>query len=152
MVRKLATMAEPLILWHQLRDMKNCKLRFLSNECCLDFKGQSIDEVSRFSLLRHCHWPSKGRIRQPAGRNFRPYDKLRYSSEPPFDALSKLCTLMIVAQPARELQPDFTSILSMLKLEKLTAPNFRINKDGETMSHSSRKRSPLAVFPLLLDV
>ncbi len=30
---KFATTAEPLILWHLLRDMKHCKLEALSNEC-----------------------------------------------------------------------------------------------------------------------
>ncbi len=36
---KLATTAEPLILWHELRDIKNCKLQAFSIECCLDFIG-----------------------------------------------------------------------------------------------------------------
>ncbi len=94
---------------------KNCKLRALSNECCLDFIGQSIDEISHFSPLRHCLRPSKW-------HDSRPIAKFRYPSEPLFDAESKLCTHLIVAQPTRELQPDFTSILPFPKLEKLTAP------------------------------
>ncbi len=38
----LATTAEPLIRWYQLRDIKKLKLQALSNECCIDFIGQSI--------------------------------------------------------------------------------------------------------------
>ncbi len=107
---------------------KECKSRALSNECCLDFIGQSIYEISHFASLRHCLRPSKWRVRRPAGRNFQPYDKLRYSSETPFDAESKLCTHLIEAQLTIELQPDFTSVAPLPKLEKLTAPNFRLNK------------------------
>ncbi len=77
-----------------------------------------------FAPLRHCLRPSKWRVRRSAGRNCRLYGKLRYSSEPPLDAESKLCTHVIVAQPARELQPDFTSIPPLPKLEQLIAPNF----------------------------
>ncbi len=69
-------------------------------------------------------------------------------SEPPFDVESKLCTHMIVAQPKRELQPDFTSILALPKLEKLTAPNFLLNKYGVTDESLSRTHPPPAVFPL----
>ncbi len=116
--RKLATTAEPSILWHQLREMKSCRLRALSSECCLDFIGQSIDEISHYSSLRHCLPSSKWRVRQCAGRNSRPIAKLRYPSEPPFDVESKLCTHLIAAQPTRELMPDFTSILALPKLEK----------------------------------
>ncbi len=125
---KLATTAEPSILWHQLRDIRNFKLRALSNECCFDFIGQSIYERSHFASLR----PSKWRVTRPAGRNFRPYAKWRYSSEPSFEAESKLCTHWILAQPARGQQFDFTSILPLPKLEKLTPPNFQLHKDVVT--------------------
>ncbi len=111
-------------------DTKNCKLRALSNECWSDFIGQSIKEIILPALFRHCLRPSKWRGRRPAGRNFRPYDKLMDSSEPPFDAESKLCTHFIVAQLTSELQPDFTSIPPLLQFEKLIAPNFRLDKDN----------------------
>ncbi len=81
---KLATTVEPLILSHQLRDVKNCKLRVLSNECCLNFKGQSIDGISQFSSLRHCLRPSKWCVRRSSGCNSRHIAKLRYPSEPHF--------------------------------------------------------------------
>ncbi len=110
--------------------IKNCKLRALSNNCCLDFIGQNIDEICPFPSLRYCLRPSKWRVRRPAGRNFQPYDKLRYSSEPPFDVKSKLCTHLIVTRLTRELQPDFTSNLSLPKLEKLKASNLRLSKDS----------------------
>ncbi len=60
------------------------------NECCLDFIGQSIHEISHFSSVRHCLRPSKWRVRRFEGRNSRPIAKLRYPFEPPFDAESKL--------------------------------------------------------------
>ncbi len=41
---KLATTDEPLIRWHHLRSMKNCKLRPFSNGCCLDLIGQYMDK------------------------------------------------------------------------------------------------------------
>ncbi len=44
----LATTAEPLILWYHLLSVKNCKLQVLSNECCFDFIGQSIDETNHY--------------------------------------------------------------------------------------------------------
>ncbi len=62
--------------------------------------------------------------------HFSPFSVLKYSPEPPFDAESKLSFYLIVAQPTKELQPDFTSILSFPKLQKLIAPNFRLNKDN----------------------
>ncbi len=68
--KKLATTAEPLILWYQLRNMGNFKLRVLSNEFCLDFIGQIIDEISHYSSLRHCLWPSKWRVRRSAKAKF----------------------------------------------------------------------------------
>ncbi len=111
---------------------KNCKLRALSNDCCLDFREQSINEISHLALFRHCLRTSKWLVRWPAGRNFRRYDKLRYSSEPPFHAESKWYTHLIVAQRTSELQPDFTSIPPLPQLEKLKAPNFRLNKDNMT--------------------
>ncbi len=126
----LPTTAKPSIQWQQLMDTKNCKLRALSNECCFDFIGKSINEIIHLALFRHCLRPSKSRVRRPARRNFQPYDKLRYSSEPPFHAESKLYTHLIVAQRTRELQPDFTSIPPLTKLGKLKVPNFRLNKDG----------------------
>ncbi len=52
-----------------LSGMKNCKLRALFNECCLDFIGQSIYEISHFASLRHCLQPSKWCDRRSAGRN-----------------------------------------------------------------------------------
>ncbi len=107
---------------------KNCKLQALSNECCLDFIGQSINEVIHLASFRHCLRLSKWRVRRPAGCNFRLNDKLRYSSEPPFDAESKLYTYWIVAQLTSELQPDFTSIPPLSQLEKLIAPNLRLYK------------------------
>ncbi len=134
----MTTTAEPLIFWHQLRLTKNCKMRVLSNECCLDFIGHCIDEISPFSSLRHCLRPSKWRLRRFAGLSSRPIAQLRYPSGPPFDVESKSCTHLIVAQPTREMQPDFTSIPPLPKLEKLTASNFRFNKDGVT------DESPLA--------
>ncbi len=127
---KVPTTAKHLIRWQQLMDTKNCKLRALSNECCLDFIGQSINEIIHRALFRHCLQPSKWRVRRPAGRNFRPYDQLRYSSEPPFHAEFKLYTHLIVAQRTSELQPDFTSIPSLPQLDKLIAPNFRLYRDG----------------------
>ncbi len=45
---------------------------------------------------------------------------------------TSLGTHLFVAQPTREVKPDFTSILPLPKIEKLTAPNFRLNKDGVT--------------------
>ncbi len=39
---------------------------------------------------------------------------------------------LIVAQPTRELEPAFPSVLPLPKLEKMTAPNFRLDKDGLT--------------------
>ncbi len=119
---KLATTAEPLIPWHQLRDIKNWKLRALSNKCCLDLIGQSICEVSHFSSLRHCLQPSKWHVIQSTGSNSRPIAKLIYPSEPPFDAESNRCTHLIVTQATRELQPDFTSILSLPKFWKADSP------------------------------
>ncbi len=113
-------------------DIKNCKLRALSNEGCLDFIGQSIDQIIPLASFRHCLRPSKSRVRRPAGRNFRPYYKLRYSSEPPFHAESKLYTHLIVARLTSELQPDFTSIPPLQQLEQLMAPNFRLNEDNMT--------------------
>ncbi len=97
----LATTAETLVLWHQLRDMKTCKVRALSNECCLDFIGQIIDERSHFSLVRHCLRPSEWRVRRSAGSDSRPIAKWRYPSELPSDAKSKLCTHLIVTQPTK---------------------------------------------------
>ncbi len=135
------------VTWHE-----NCKLRAVSNEYCLDFIGPSIDEISHFSSLRHCLRLSKWRVWRSVGRNSRPIATLRYQSEPPFDAESKLCTHLIVAQPPREPQPDFTSTVALPNLEEFTAPNFRLNKDNVA------DESPLAnalnpvVFPLLLDV
>ncbi len=137
-VTKLATTTEPFVLWHHLRDITNLKMRVLSNECCLNSIGQYIDEISPFSSLRQCLRPSKWRDRRFAGRNSRPIAKLSYLFELPFDAESKLYTHLIVAQPTRALQPDFTSILPSTKLEKLIAPNFRLNKDNMT------DESPLA--------
>ncbi len=113
-----------------VNEQKNCKLRALSNEYCLDFIGQSINEIIHLAPFRHCLRPSKWRVRRPAGRHFRPYDKLSYSSELPLDVESKLCTHLIVAQRTSELQPDFTSIPPLPQLEKLIATNFRLNKDG----------------------
>ncbi len=110
---KLATTAEPLILWHHICDVKNCKLRVLSNKCYLDFTGQSIDDVSKFLSLR----PSEWRVRRPARRNFRLH--VMYSFELPFNVKSKLRIHLMEAQPARELQSDFTSILPSTKLETL---------------------------------
>ncbi len=110
----LATTAEPFTLWHQLRDTKNCKLRALSNECCLDFIGRSIDEISHFSSVRRCLRPSKWRVRRSVGHNSQPIAQVRYPSEPPFDAESKLCTQLIVAQPTRELQSDIMSITTFI--------------------------------------
>ncbi len=80
----LTTSIQPLIRWHQFCDIKNYKLRAVSNECCLGFIGQSFYEISHFTSLRYCLRPSKWRVRRPAGRNCRPYDNLRYSSETPF--------------------------------------------------------------------
>ncbi len=131
-------------------DTKNCKLRALSNECCLDFVGQSINEIIHLALFRHCLRPSKSRVARPAGRNFRPYDKLRYSSEPPFHAESKLYTHLIVAQLTSELQPDFTSIPPLPQFEKLIIPNFRLNKDN--MTDESPHANALAPPPLFCPV
>ncbi len=136
-------MAEPLIRWHPLWNTKSCKLRALSNECCLDFIGQRIYEISHFSSLRHCLRPSKwlvSKLDDLQGVNLDLFP--RYPSEPLFDAESKLCTHLIVAPPTRELQPDFASILALPKLEKLTAPNFRLIKDDVT------DESPLANAPV----
>ncbi len=110
--------------------MRHKKLRALSNERCLDFIGQSINELIHHALFRHCLRPSKPGVARPAGRNFRPYDKLRYLSEPSIHAESKLYTHLIVAQLTSELQPDVTSIPPLSQLETLLAPNFRLNKDG----------------------
>ncbi len=76
----------------------------------------------------------------------------RYPSEPPYDAESKLCTHLLVVQPTRELQHDFTLIMSLPKLAKLTAPNFRLKKDN--MTDESPLASALApcCFPPLLGV
>ncbi len=79
---KLATTAEPLILWYQSRNIKNCQLRALSNECCPDFIGQNIDEISHFSSLRHYLRSSKWHVGRSAGGNSRPIAKLRCPSEP----------------------------------------------------------------------
>ncbi len=125
---KVPTTAKPSIQWQQLMDTKNCKLRVLSNECCLDFIRQSINEIIHLASFRHCLRPSKWRVGRPAGRNFQPYDKLRYSSEPPFDVESEWHTHLIVAQRTSELQPDFTSVSPLSQLEKLIAPNFRFHK------------------------
>ncbi len=103
-----------------------------SDECFLGFIGQSIYEVSHFSSLSHCLRPSKWRAGRSTGRNSRPYAKLRYLSEPPLVSYPKLCTYLILTQPPRELQSNFTSILPLPKLKKLTAPNFWLNKDGVT--------------------
>ncbi len=67
---KWATTSEQLILWHQLHDIKNCKLRALSNEYCLDFIEQSIDEINHFSSLKYYPRHSKWRVIRSAGRNF----------------------------------------------------------------------------------
>ncbi len=88
--------------------------------------------MTHLALFRHCLRPSNWRARRPAGRNFQSYDRLRYSSEPPFDVESKLYTHLIVTQRTSELQPDFTSIPPLPQLEKPIAPNFRLNKDDMT--------------------
>ncbi len=116
----LAITVDPLIRWHQLRDIKKNKLRAPSDACCLGVIGQSIYEISHFASLRHCLRLSKWRVRRPVGRNLQPYDKLRYSSEPPCHTLSEICAHWIVAQPTKGPQPDLTSIQS-----KLTATYFR---------------------------
>ncbi len=67
------------------------KSQNVSYECCLDFIGQSnIYEISQSASLGHCLRPSKWHVRRSAGRNSRPIAKLRYPSEPPFDAESNL--------------------------------------------------------------
>ncbi len=106
----LATTAESLIRWHQLRDKENCKLQVLSNECCLNFMEQIIDERNHFSSLGHCLRPSEWRVRRHVGRLFRAPAKLRYLYELYFYAEFKLSSHVIVAQLARLLQPNFTSI------------------------------------------
>ncbi len=80
--------------------MKKFKLCALSTECCLEFIGQRIDAISHFSSLLHHLRPSKWRVRWSVGRIFA---KLRHSSEPHFEALSKVCINLIKAQPTREL-------------------------------------------------
>ncbi len=83
----------------------------------------------------HCSGTAAGRqngVLDGLQGNFRTYDKLRHSAEPPVHAESKLYTHLIVAQPTRELQPDFTSIPPLPQLEKLIAPNFRLKKDNMT--------------------
>ncbi len=141
----LATTVEPLIRWRQLCNIKHCKLQVLSNKCCLDFIGQSINEIIHLASFRHCLRPSKW-------RNVQPYDKLIYSSEPSFDAESKLYTQFIVAQRTRELHPDFTSIPPLPQFEKLKAPNFRLNKDNMTDKSPHANSLGPAVLPRLLDV
>ncbi len=69
-----------------------------------------MNEISHFFSLRHHFRPSKWRVRWSVERIFRPIAKLRHSSEPTLDVLSELFTELIVAQPTKELQPDFTSI------------------------------------------
>ncbi len=113
-------------------DTKNCKLRALSNECCIDFIGQSIKEIIHLALFRHCLRTSKGRVRWPAGRNFRPYDTLSYSCEPPSHAESNLYTHLLVAQPTNMHEPDFKTLTPLPQLEKLISPNLRLNKDNIT--------------------
>ncbi len=133
-------------------DTKNCKLRALSNECCFDFIGQSINEIIHLALFRHCLRPSKSRVARPAGRTFQPYDRLRYSAEPPFDAESKLYTHFTLAQRTSELQPDFTSIRPLLQFEKLITPKFRLNKDNMTDESPHANALAHPVLSRLLDV
>ncbi len=62
---------------------------------------------------------------------------------------------MIVAQLARELQRDFTSITTLLKFEKLIAPNFRpiIEPAGETPALRKQRDvvKALSLVPQALD-
>ncbi len=136
----------------QLRNMKNCKLQALSTECRFGFIGQGLDEINPFSSLRYCLWPSKWHVRRSTGHDSRSIAKLRYPSEPSFDAESKFCTHLIVAQPTRELQPDFTSILSLRKLKSRQHLIFDLTKTVWPMSHPSRTPSTPAALSCLLDV
>ncbi len=131
----------------QAHDMKNHKLRSLSNERCLQFIGHSIDEISHFSSFRHYLRPLELRVRRTVGRNYRPSVKLSYPSESPCVTDSESYTNLIVAQSTRELQPDFLPILPLPKLEKLTAPNFRLNKDGVTDESSLANAPAPCCFP-----
>ncbi len=124
---------------------KNWKLRALSNKCGHDFIGQSVDEISHFSLLRHCLRPSKWRVRRSTGRNFRSIDKLKHPFEPHFNAESKVCTHLSFSLISRR-------IWHCQSWENWQRPIFDLAKTVWPMSHPSRTRSPPAVFPLLLDV
>ncbi len=103
-----------------------------------------IDEISPFSSLRRCLRPPKWCVTRSGGRNSRPITKLRYPSETPVDTESK--------QPTRELQLDFTWILPLPKLEKLTAPYFWLNKHGVTDESTLANTFAPCCFPFLLDV
>ncbi len=52
------------------------------------------------------------------------------------------------SKPTRELQPDFTSILPLPKLEKLAAPNFRLNKNRVTENFAPEVTNLFDVFRL----
>ncbi len=77
---KLTATAEPLIKWHNLNRIWNCKLWVLSNECSLDWIRQCINEINHFSALRHWFQHAKWRDRRAARCKYRPLDKLRCPS------------------------------------------------------------------------
>ncbi len=144
-------MTEPLILWHQLRDMKICKFQVLSYECCLDFKGHRIDGISQFTSLRHCLRSSNGMLDDLQGAilDLLPNWGVHMNHIMKFDPKY---TPSWSWRNQQELQPDFTSILPLPKLEKLTAPNFRLNTDGLTDESPLANALALCCFPIFLDV
>ncbi len=78
--------------------------------------------------------------------------RFEVSYESFFDAESKWCIHLIVAQPTRVLCPEFSSILPLPKLEKLVAPNFGLNKDNITDESTLANALAPCCFLLSLDV
>ncbi len=127
----------------------NCatwKLQIASSFQCGPFRLQRV-KYRRDKLLciaQDYLRPSKWHVRRYVKRDVRPVAKLRHSSEPPFNVESKFRTC--VALPTRELRPDLMLILPTPQLEKVTAPNFVLNKDGVTDEWPLTKVLPPCCF------